>query len=367
MNVSFGNTPYGKDYHFVLEIPQPQRPPEGPSGEKLTLQGPPRLDQIDWSKVTPIEMPECPPAPTTDDQGRTYVSNLPGSGGLIVGSTIDENGNRITFPGDANFAAAQGAATHGFFFHNRDFLDDAVKAYSTLADNEIFRRRDINDINFVRDTLDFLTGGDYSEEDVQTMQKQIENIVWELSRQVRQGGEADLSKVSQKLTIKGAEIGLDELFRMQAYGRKLEPALNQTSVGQMDTLYYAKKGLAASLAAQYGKQFGEAGEMFADAIDRLLEKSIKNVREANEKANNSPWGWGAKENDSVETGLEITKLFSKLDTGSESAFRTDFSDKLKQMRQMVLDYGDRYGLSESYMGIAGDTAELIKYLNAHLS
>ena len=64
---------------------------------------------------------------------------------------------------DANKSAASGGATHGFFYRETDFLFSAAQEYTALGENEVFRHRNINDVNFVRDTLDFFTDGDYTQ------------------------------------------------------------------------------------------------------------------------------------------------------------------------------------------------------------
>src|SRR5699024_7612469 len=130
--------------------------------------------------------------------------------------------------------AAEGAATHGFFYHTTDFLKEAAQKYSTLGENETFRFRDIQDEGFIRDTLDFLTNGNYTEQDVATMKEQMEDVVLELAQQIKDGKEIDLSSVQTKLTIGGSEIGVGQLFELQSLGKDLEGVLNQTSVGQMD-------------------------------------------------------------------------------------------------------------------------------------
>ncbi|MBQ9721259.1 MAG: hypothetical protein IJV64_11280 [Oscillospiraceae bacterium] len=82
----------------------------------------------------------------------------------------------------ANEAAKKGAPTHGFFYQKTDFLTDAAKEYATLADDEEFQFRNIWDEGFVKDTLDFFTGGDYTQSDVNRMQNQMTDLVRELSK-----------------------------------------------------------------------------------------------------------------------------------------------------------------------------------------
>ena len=257
---------------------------------------PPSFDTVDFSDssipdITP-ETPEgmFPNGALVDEDGKTIVRNL--WGGIKVESRIGADGQFITFPDEANRSAAEGAATHGFFYHTTDFLKEAAQKYSTLGENETFRFRDIQDEGFIRDTLDFLTNGNYTEQDVAAMKEQMEDVVLELAQQIKDGKEFDLSSVQTKLTIGGSEIGVGQIFELQSLGKDLEGVLNQTSVGQMDSFAYAQKGLAKSIAEYYGKDYGAVGEMFADGIGRLYEKSIQNVQKLNNSMNSGYGGIG---------------------------------------------------------------------------
>ncbi len=215
----------------------------------------------------------------------------------------------------------------------------------------------IQNSGFIRDTLDFLTNGNYTEQDVAAMKEQMEDIVLELAQQIKDGKEIDLNSVQTKLTIGGSEIGVGQLFELQSLGKKLEGVLNQTSVGQIHSFASAQKGLAKSIAEYYGKDYGAVGDMFADGIGRLYEKSIQNVQKLNNSMNSGYGGigWSQKENDSVHTNLEISDLFADLDCSSKDAFIADFNAKLSDMRTLVQQFGKKYNLSDSYLGIAGDT------------
>ena len=229
-------------------------------GEQARL-SPPSFDTVDFSdsNIRDITDDVVPPGtfpdePQVDEDGKTIVRNL--WGGIKVESRIGADGQFITFPDEANRSAAEGAATHGFFYHTTDFLKEAAQKYSTLGENETFRFRDIQDEGFIRDTLDFLTNGNYTEKDVTAMKEQMEDVVLELAQQIKDGKEIDLSSVQTKLTIGGSEIGVGQLFELQSLGKDLEGVLNQTSVGQMDSFAYAQKGLAKSIAEYYGKDYG---------------------------------------------------------------------------------------------------------------
>ena len=340
------------------------------TGEQARF-SPPSFDTVDFSdsNIRDITDDVVPPGtfpdePQVDEDGKTIVRNL--WGGIKVESRIGADGQFITFPDEANRSAAEGAATHGFFYHTTDFLKEAAQKYSTLGENETFRFRDIQDEGFIRDTLDFLTNGSYTEKDVAAMKDQMEDVVLELAQQIKDGKEIDLSSVQTKLTIGGSKIGVGQLFELQSLGKDLEDVLNQTSVGQMDSFAYAQKGLAKSIAEYYGKDYGAVGEMFADGIGRLYEKSIQNVQKLNNSMNSGYGGigWSQKENDSVHTGLEISDLFANLDCSSKDAVMADVNAKLSDLRTLVQPCGNKYTRSDSDVGIAGDTAALIKYIQS---
>ena len=349
---------------------QPSSQDTSAIGEQVRF-SPPSFDTVDFSdsNIRDITDDVVPPGtfpdePQVDEDGKTIVRNL--WGGIKVESRIGADGQFITFPDEANRSAAKGAATHGFFYHTTDFLKEAAQKYSTLGENETFRFRDIQDEGFIRDTLDFLTNGNYTEKDVAAMKEQMEDVVLELAQQIKDGKEFDLSSVQTKLTIGGSEIGVGQLFELQSLGKDLEGVLNQTSVGQMDSFAYAQKGLTKSIAEYYGKNYGAVGEMFADGIGRLYEKSIQNVQKLNNSMNSGYGGigWSQKENDSVHTGLEISDLFANLDCSSKDAFMADFNAKLSDMRTLVQQFGKKYNLSDTYLGIAGDMANLMKYVQS---
>lgn len=216
-------------------------------------------------------MPEREALPTVDKYGRTIIYKSFGS--VTVQSRVYANGNFIKFPSEANKSAAAGAATHGFFYHITDFLQEVVEIYSTLGDNEIFSSRQIYDSNFINDVLEFITNGNYTENDVKVMKYQIEGIVFELAKQIKDGkNEINLNSVNTRLTIGGAKIGISQLFEFQKIGKSLESVLNQTFVGQMDSFRYAQKGLAKSIGEYYGKAYGEVDSMFSNGIAKLYEK-----------------------------------------------------------------------------------------------
>ena len=290
---------------------------------------------------------------STGADDKAVVQNRP-RGGLIV-ETINPN---VTTAEDANKSAAAGGATHGFFYRGTDFLLDAAKEYATLGENEEFQYRNIADVNFVRDALDFFTDGNYAQSDVNAVQAQMTEVVRELAQQIKNGEAPDLSKLQSKLTIGGADVTISELMDMQKLGRELSESFNGLTSGSLTANNiegFAKMGIAKSLGNYYGGGKGETGKLFSAAVDRLYEKGVAQVEKAGAWARTAtPAANTPASRDAVKTEKAIAELFSK----------QDFTSALSQARALVQEYCDRYNLLTSDVGLAGATDNLLKFFNS---
>ena len=295
--------------------------------------------------------------------GKTVIQNRP-SGGLIV-ETINPN---VITAEDANKSAAAGGATHGFFYRSTDFLLDAAKEYATLGENEVFQHRNIADVNFVRDALDFFTDRNYSQSDVNAVQEQMTEVVRELAQQVKSGENPDLSKLQSKLTIGNADVTISQLMDMQKMGRELSDSFNEVTSGSLtanNTEAFAKMGIAKSLGNYYGGNKGEIGKLFSAAVDRLYEKGVAQVEKAEAWGRTVSYAANTSGNkDAVKTELNIADLFSKLDTSSKSNLAQSFSSTLSQARELVQQYCNQYNLLTSHVGLAGATDSITKFFQA---
>ena len=300
-----------------------------------------------------------------ESSGKTVIDNR-ASCGLII-ETIDPT---VVTADDANKSAAVGGATHGFFYHKTDFLFDAAKEYAKLGENEVYRYRNINDVNFVRDTLDFFTGGNYTQYDVNAAQDQITDMVYELAQQLKDGGSADLSKVQTKLTIGGEDVSLSQILEMQKMGRDLSESFDGFSWGSLNgknTQAFAEMGIAKSIGNHYGSDKGEIGRMFSDAIDRLYEKGVAQVQKGEAWARSvSVAANTSSDKAAVKLELNIAELFSKLDTADKSSLSNSFSSALTEMRAMVQQYCNQHGLLTSHVGLAGATDNVSKFFQSWL-
>lgn len=269
---------------------------------------------------------------------------------------------------DANKAAASGGATHGFFYRKTDFLFSAAQEYTALNDNEVFRHRNINDVNFVRDTLDFFTDGNYTQADVNRMQDQITAVVRELAQQIKDGGSPDLSKVKTTLTVGGAEVSISQLLDMQETGRGLSESFGGMTSGSLiahNIEVFAEMGMSKALGNYYGSDKGAIGQMFSKSIDRLYEKGVAEVQRANAWAQTVSYGAKTSSNQqAVKTELGIADMFSKMDTGSKSGLIHSYSSTLAQARALVQQYCSQYNFPTSHVGLAGATAGIEKFFQA---
>lgn len=297
--------------------------------------------------------------------GKTIVENK-GMGFII--ETIQPG---VFTAEDANKSAASGGATHGFFYRKTDFLFSAAQEYTALNDNEVFRHRNINDVNFVRDTLDFFTDGNYTQADVTRMQDQVTALVRELAQQIKDGGTPDLSKVKTTLTVGGGEVSISQLLEMQKTGRELSESFSGMTSGSLTSHNieaFAEMGIAKSLGNYYGSDKGAIGQMFSKGIDRLYEKGMAQLEKADAWVKTVSYAARTPGNqDAVKTERNIADLFSKLNTGTKSSLVQSFSSTLTQARALVQQYCSQYNLPTSHVGLAGATAGIEKFFQAWMN
>lgn len=294
--------------------------------------------------------------------GKTVVENK-GMGFII--ETIQPG---VFTAEDANKSAASGGATHGFFYRDTNFLFSAAKEYAALGENEVFRYRNINDVNFVRDTLDFFTNGNYTQSDVNRMQDQVTAVVRELAQQIKDGGTPDLSKVKTTLTVGGGEVSISQLLEMQKTGRELSESFSGMTSGSLTSHNieaFAEMGIAKSLGNYYGSDKGAIGQMFSQGIDRLYEKGMAQLEKADAWAKSVSYAAGTSGNrDAVKIEQNISDLFSMLNTENKSSLVQSFSSTLTQARALVQQYCNQYGLLTSHVGLAGATDRITKFFQS---
>lgn len=294
--------------------------------------------------------------------GKTVVENK--APGLIV-ETYDPT---VYTAEDANKSAASGGATHGFFYRNTDFLFNAAQEYTALGENEVFRYRNIDDVNFVRDALDFFTDGNYTQGDVNSMQEQMTKVVRELAQQLKNGEAPDLGKVKTTFAIGGAEVTVSRLLELQKTGRELSERFNGTTSGSLSAQNieaFAEMGAAKALGNYYGSQNGAIGRLFSQGIDRLYAKGTAAIKKANAWAQTVSYGAGTASNrDAVKTELGIAELFSKMDISSKSSLIQSFSSTLTQARSLVQQYCNQYRMPTSHVGLAGATVGIESFFHS---
>lgn len=306
---------------------------------------------------------------TVDTDGKKIIDNHDDVCGFIV-RTNNQPGHT---PETANAAAKNGAPTHGFFYRESDFLFDAAKTYAKLADDEDFRYRNIRDEGFVRDTLDFFTDGNYSEDDVHQMQEQMTDLVREMAKHVKNGEESDLDKMQTKLTVGGADVTISELINMQTTGRKLSRVLDDVGIGnQIDPVGFGKIGIAKAVGHNYGASRGEIGAKFSGAVDRLYDKALSRVSRLSSAAveqakDGSGIYWRKIYKEVEKSDFQIADLFSKLDMSSKAAATKDLNAKMKQVDGIIEDYCRKHDVPAEFFKRAGDKDALMKYMESWLN
>lgn len=294
-------------------------------------------------------------------EGKTIIENK--GIGIIIESTLTADGWPKITSDIANNSAKLGAPTHGFFYHDTNFLLSAAREYSNLEENEVFRHRNILDVNFVRDTLDFFTNGNFTSVDVALVQNQMEGVVHELAQKIKNGESLDLTKLQSKLTTGGADVTFSQVLAFQKVGKALEGAFDAVTVGQLHTQEYAQMGIAKALGDYYGSDKGQIGEMFSNAINRSYDKGIVKMKQTYATSAYLFRPWNARQKDAVDVGLEIANTFSKLDTSSEKNIKQDFAAKSSLIQQMVQNHCKQFNSAVSHVGLAGDMIGLTKYFN----
>ncbi len=300
---------------------------------------------ITFDTVQPAKEPARTAEPSRVDryEGRTFVENEDMNGGILL-EYVDPS----VFQGSSLWASKaenRGAAVHTFFYQETNFLEDAAKEYAVLEDNEMFRYRNIDDSSFIQQTLRFFTGGKYTDKDREELEYQMENVVMELSRMVRNGEEADISKVQSKLTIKGVEVSMAELMEYQEVGRKITSSFLGANMGTLDSgkiTQAAQVGIAKAMGNLYGSERGELGKLFSDGIDRLYDKAIAN-REKSAQYCHSQWSRVSSYDEALNLENDLVRLFAGMDTSSRASVTKSFQETVNRAKSAVSAYCYQYG------------------------
>ena len=294
-----------------------------------------------FNDLTPLLKP-APGSPTVDRyEGKRVVDNGDEqcSITLIVGDAPRGSSDW------ANELQNYGAAIHTFCYEETDFLLDAAKEYATLSDDEVFKYRNIDDGDFVHNTLNFFSGGkNYTRGEVNTMKDQITTMVEELAQQIKNGEAPDLSKLQTKLTVCGVDVSITELMEYQKTGKELMDSFQYGHLGAplsgASVAEHAKMGLAKSIAELYGSDKGELGKRFAEGIARVYEKAVARQEK---NASSDFWQDGYWSSEAVNIQVDSAKLFGHMKTDSKESMTRDLSEKLNQLQSRIRAYCYSFG------------------------
>lgn len=255
----------------------------------------------------------------------------------------DPDGKNLISPSYANIYNSQGHATHGFLYNSRDFLEVAALKYEALEDGQMYRNSGINGDSFVKNALDFFTGGNYTDEDFDKLKDQLVDVVFELAEQLKNGEELDFHKVESTLTVAGVDTTLGEILDFQKAAYDMESVLFGSSPS------YAEIGMVESMANAYGSDKGELGQMFADAMTDLCDRAAtKQAATADAwQSTDLPDQYKAHLKDKHERYETITDLYSNLDTSSKESLEASFLEAQKEHEAILTQFGKDYGILAS--------------------
>lgn len=259
-------------------------------------------------------------------------------------------------PETANEAAAQGIPTHGFFYQNIDELAQiANDPEQTLSDS------------FAVDTLDFFTGGNYSQEDVSLLQSQMQTALQEMAGQLEETGSVDAGKLKSRMTIGGAEVSLGQLAGFQMMGQQLSSVfdgIQESNTRFEDMQASAKMAVARRMGQAYGQDKGQIGTMFSDAIDRLYQKGMDKVNLYYTDDPDGVAGGSAYADSASQLKDQVASMFGNLDTSNKSALGHDFSDKLSLMQSMINQQNEQFGIPAGYRNAASAAKNIGLFFSA---
>ena len=253
---------------------------------------------------------------------------------------------------------------HNFLTRNGAYLAEAAQEIAATGKNTSYTYNVENEV-FARDTLDFFTNGQYSSQDVETLTKQLDQVVLELAEQIKSGQQMDMNKVKTKLTVAGAETTAADLFKFQKMGRILEDSMHMHG-GDLIICDYAKTGVTIAAAKKMAATHGELGKMFSQTVDRFYGQHRNKLHDFSESfiasaKNRNP----ALFRDSSKTGLEILDMYANINFGNSSSI----AQAHHTAANMVQQHCQQFGVPNTHYVSAGDTAIIDRYaewLNAQL-
>ena len=173
--------------------------------------------------------------------------------------------------------AVKPSYSHDFFMQDAaDIITSAADKYAAF-DSDLSYWYWNDDTNFIKDTLDFFTGGKYTQENTDSFEKQLLELFKELSERMKTGEDADLYSLTSKLTIGDEDITLGQLLDFQKAAQEAYAGFYVT-YDMADEAKIAQVEAARDNAIAFAQDKGALGEMFAKAISDLADKRLEYLR-----------------------------------------------------------------------------------------
>lgn len=253
-------------------------------------------------------------------------------------------------------AAKEGQAIHGFLYLDTEFFQTAAEK---LANNEVTGVGSLD--QYAEITLDFFTGGNYTQADVNKLKADYNNVILEMEEMLKTTGEINLDDLKTTLSIAGTTTTMGELEDFREVALELGVAMRFSESLQGE----ATLGMAMSMAEYYAQDKGELGEMFLSGMteiyDRAVNKIEKEVSDLNTNSYYPPVSQAYVDTvkDKHESFTPIRESFDSLDTTNKQSMEESFKDALKEANDIWSDFGSKYHDTVT-MRNASNTAALMK-------
>lgn len=293
---------------------------------------------------SPVAMSLSQTKETEFRDGKEVVNNTPYTA-IVAYDLYDKDGNTIE---RASMLENQSYGYHGFMVAETDFLYEATSLYATLGEHQVFSNRAINDNEFLTNTLQFFGNESFTQEQYNSLAKQMESVVIELAGKVRNGETVNrdtINSVESKLTIDGVDFTIGQLLDMQEIAKAMRGSMSDMGTRNEDT--FAKAGLVQSIAKYYGSTQGAAGEKFAEVITQRSETYINKLQTYLEDSYNARGSVDAPEHVKImqHSARQIADMFTNLDTTNKDTMREDLQKQLDALTQWKKEYLSQIGAS----------------------
>ena len=274
--------------------------------------------------------------------------------GFFVTVTDERESNIYTFED------YEGTGDQYFFHAPADFLTEAAKKYAAISDQQDFKYRPTKDDDFVNIAISFFKGDSATDEEVKSVQKQMDSVVRELADRMKTGGSTNLHTLKSKITIEGTDMTIGDLLDMQQSLNGFEGVMKTAylSCGTNDSGQFGKLGMLKPLIHVYAQSFAPnlqkgVESAFGKAADGLYKKAVdfqenwhaQTLKEDGGYQYPNPYYTSDAYYGNVRENYY--QIFSNLDSSSKAAMTKDFENRLQEFSALSQTADGKMGISKT--------------------